>query len=118
LRQGRSVETLKYNAEASLQGHFVEYLRSTRGDGSAGHSRLVPPEPQRDSDLEQLHDLTGRPDMNVCREAFADLLRQKSLHRRSPAAKSNTVGGQRKTPVAAAGHHDRVSACTGTCPFR
>ena len=34
--------------------------REAGGEDGAGHSGLVPGDPQRDAGLEQLHDLTGR----------------------------------------------------------
>ena len=61
---------------------------STSGAGApaasgAGHSRLVLAEPPRDAGLEQLHDLTWRPGVDVRYGAFADLLPQRSPHRPS-----------------------------------
>jgi len=76
LQQGWSVEARQHDAEAPLQGHLVEHRRR-RGAGSedgAGHPRLVLADPPRDAGLEQLHDLTGRPGVDVRRGAFADLL--------------------------------------------
>ena len=56
----------------------------------------------------QLHDLTGRPGVDVRRGAFADLLPQVSPHRLSSAlgantgGEPNTDGGQSNTPPDAA----------------
>src|SRR6516164_8911738 len=53
----------------------IPVLRAT------GHLFLVPAEPLPPAGgLEQLHDLTGRPGVDVCRAAFADLLPQGSPH--------------------------------------
>ena len=86
LQQGRSVEAAEHDAEAPLQGHFVEHLRrrGAGGEDGAGHSRLPPAVPSRDAGLEQLHDLTGRPGVDVRVGAFADLLPQGSPHRHAP----------------------------------
>src|SRR6516225_11020755 len=51
------------------------------GEDGAGHARLVPADPPRDTGLEQLHDLTGRPGVDVRVGAFADLLPEGSPHR-------------------------------------
>ena len=50
------------------------------GEDGAGHARLPPADPLRHAGLEQLHDLTGRPGVDVRRDAFADLLPQGSPH--------------------------------------
>jgi hypothetical protein len=86
LQQGRSVEARHHDAEAPLHRHLVEHLRCREAgsEGCAGHFRLVPTEPlPLTGGLEQLHDLTGRPRVDVRRAAFADLLPQGSLHGRS-----------------------------------
>jgi hypothetical protein len=98
LRQSRSVETLQHNAEAPIQGHFVEDLRSTHGKCSTGHLRFMLPEAWRGSNLEQLHDLTGRPDMNVRRGSFADLLPQESLHRLFLPLREQTLAAGKENP--------------------
>src|SRR5262249_25284306 len=66
------------DAEAPLQGYLVEHLRRREagGEGGAGHLRLVPTEPPLAAGPEQLHDLTGRPGVDVRGAAFADLLAQ------------------------------------------
>ena len=114
LQQGRSVEARQHDAEAPLQGHLAEHLRrrAAGGEDGAGHSRLVPADPLRDAGLEQLHDLTGRPGVDVREDAFADLLPQGSPHRPSSAARSKHRRRAKKNPpiVAAAGcgvAHDR-----------
>src|SRR5262245_38846030 len=83
LQQGRPVEARDHNAEAPLHGHLVEHLRCREAgsEGGTSHFRLVPTEPlPLTGRLEQLHDLTGRPGVDVRRTAFADLLPQGSLH--------------------------------------
>lgn len=52
LLQGWSVKTPQHDAKAPVDAHFVEHLRSPRGERGAGHARLVPPEPFRDAGLE------------------------------------------------------------------
>jgi hypothetical protein len=101
LHQGRSVETTEHDAEAPLQGYLVEHLRrrGAGGEDGAGHPRLVPANPPRDAGLEQLHDLTGRPGVDVRRGAFADLLPQGSPHRRSSAAGSKHRRQAKKKPL-------------------
>jgi hypothetical protein len=91
LQQGRSVEARQHDAEAPVQRHLAEHLRrrGAGGEGGAGHSRLVPGGPLRSAGLEQLHDLTGGPGVDVSEGAFADLLPQGSPHRSSSAAGSN-----------------------------
>ena len=108
LQQGRSVEARQHDAEAPLQGHLAEHLRrrAAGGEDGAGHSRLVPAEPPRDAGLEQLHDLTGRPGVDVREGAFADLLPQGSPHRPSSRRGEQTPAAGKKEPppvVAAAG---------------
>ena len=83
LLQGWSVKTPQHDAKAPVDGHFVEHLRSARGERGPGHARLVPPEPFRDTGLEQLHDLTARSDVDVRRSASIDLLPKESPHRPS-----------------------------------
>ena len=86
LQQGRSVEARQHDAEAPLQGHLAEHLgrRAARGENGAGHPRLPPADPLRHAGLEQLHDLTGRPGVDVREGAFAVFSRQAS-HAPSPA---------------------------------
>jgi hypothetical protein len=101
LQQGRSVEARQHNAEAPLQGHLAEHLRrrAAGGEDGAGHSRLPRPYPPRDAGLEQLHDLTGRPGVNVREDAFADLLSQGSRIAYPPAAGEQTrVVRKKETP--------------------
>ena len=100
LQQGRSVEARQHDAEAPLQGHLAEHLgrRAARGENGAGHPRLPPADPLRHAGLEQLHDLTGRPGVDVREGAFADLLPQGSPHRPSSRrSRPNTGGGQKRT---------------------
>jgi hypothetical protein len=54
LQQGRPVEALQHDAEAPLQGYFVEHLRcrGAGGEDGAGHSRLPPAVPPREAGLE------------------------------------------------------------------
>jgi len=88
LPQGRSVEARQHDAEAPFHTHLVEHLRrrgAGREDG-ADRARLVAAEPLRDAGLEQLHDLAGRPAMDVGKDSFADLLPQASPHRPSSFA--------------------------------
>ena len=86
LPQGQSVKARQHDAEAPLQSHLVKHLRrwNAGGESCAGHSRLVLAQPPRDAGLEQLHNLTGRPGVNVRRGAFADLLPQGAPHARPP----------------------------------
>ena len=108
LQQGRSVEAAEHDAEASLQRHLAEHLRRRRtgGEDGPGHPRLLLAEPRRETFLEQFHDLTGRPGVDVRRAALADLLPKGSPHRPSSAVRPNTDGGQKRTPpvAGAAGH--------------
>ncbi len=101
LQQGRSVEARQHDAEAPLQGHLVEHLRrrGAGGEDGAGHSRLVPAEPLRNAGLEQLHDLTGRPGVDVREGAFADLLPQGSPHRPSSRREEQTPGAGKREPL-------------------
>src|SRR5262249_31142111 len=80
------------DAEAPLQGHFVEHLRrrAARGECGAGHSGLVLTKLPREAGLEQLHDLTGRPGVDVGTGASADLLPQGSTHRLSSRREEQT----------------------------
>jgi hypothetical protein len=107
LQQGRSVEARQHDAEAPLKGHLAEHLRrrAAGGEDSAGHSRLPPAYPPRHAGLEQLHDLTGRPAVDVREEAFADLLPQRPPHRPSSCRGKQTPAARKKEPpvVAAAG---------------
>jgi hypothetical protein len=83
LQQGRSIEATEHDAEAPLQRHLVEHLRrwGAGGEDGAGHARLAPANPPRDAGLEQLHDLTGRPSVDVCKGTFADLAYSQRFHR-------------------------------------
>ena len=101
LQQGRSVEARQHDAEAPLQGHFAEHLRrrGAGGEDGAGHSRLVPADPLRDAGLEQLHDLTGRPGVDVREGAFADLLPQGSPHRPSSLRAEQTPAAGKREPL-------------------
>ena len=73
--------------------------RAAGGEHGAGHSRLVPAEPLRNAGLEQLHHLTGRPGVDVRKDAFADLLSEGSPHRPSSNREEQTpAAGKREPP--------------------
>ena len=93
LPQGRPIEPRQHDAKAAVQGDFTEHLRrwAAGGEGRAGHLRLVLDDPLRDTWLGQLDDLTGRPGMDISEDAFADLLPQRSLHRRPRIAVTLTL---------------------------
>ena len=102
LQQGRSVEARQHDAEAPLQGYLVEHLRHREagGEGGAGHLRLVPAEPlPLAGGLEQLHDLTGRPGVDVRVGAFADLLPEGSPHRPSSRREEQTPAAGKREPL-------------------
>jgi hypothetical protein len=101
LQQGRSLEATEHDAKAPLQLHLAEHLRrrGAGGEDGAGHPRLPPAFPSRRAGLQQLHDLTGRPGVDVRKDAFADLLPQGSPHRPSSrCGGANTSGAQKRTP--------------------
>ena len=101
LQQGRSVEALQHEAEAPLQEHHTEHLRRRGAGGEDGvsHVRLVPVEPPRRAWPEQLHDLTGRPGMDLRGGAFTDLLAQGSPHRPSSVAASTHPAAGKDKPI-------------------
>ena len=101
LHQGRSIEATEHDAEAPLQGHLVEHFRrrGAGGEDGAGHVRLVPAEPLRNAGLEQFHDLTGRPGVDVRERAFADLLPQRSPHGPSSRREEQTPGAGKREPL-------------------
>src|SRR5262245_374723 len=92
------VGTSKRGSTMPKRPSRVEHLRrrSTRGVCGAGHSGLVLTKLPREADLEQLHDLTGRPDVDVGIGAFADLLPQGSTHRLSSRREEQTPGAAKE----------------------
>jgi len=76
VQQGRPVEARQDDTEAPLHGHRAQHFRRRAAgtEDGVGHARLVPTEPPRNVGLEQLHDLAGRPGVDVRRGALADLL--------------------------------------------
>ena len=85
----------------------------------AGHARLPPAHPLRDAGLEQLHDLTGGPGVDVRRNAFADLLPEGSPHPPAPpAVKKQTPAagkGELLRPSQLPSRYVRLQSCRELC---
>jgi hypothetical protein len=88
-----SVEATEHDAEAPLHGDLVEHFRrrSASSEDGADHSRLVPGVALRNASLEQLHDLPGRPGVDVRKGAFADLLPRDPRMARPPEPCQHTA---------------------------
>src|SRR5262245_6087215 len=71
---------------------------AARGECGAGHSGLVLTKLPREAGLEQLHDLTGRPGVDVRVGAFADLRSQGSPHHPASRREEQTPAAGKKKP--------------------
>ena len=102
MTQGRPVEVRQHDAEAPLHRHLAQHLRrrGAGGEGRAGHARLPPGDPARETGFEQFHDLTWRPGVDVRKGAFADLLPQGSLHGPFPRREKKTPATAKDNPLA------------------
>ena len=99
---GQVLKLFKSGVSRRLSWHEVHMIHAVFAAGAedgVGHVRLVPAEPPRYAGLEQFHDLTWRPGVNVRHRAFADLLAQGSPHRPSSVARSKHAAAGKNKPI-------------------